>query len=234
MTLRSQMRVLRELKDKLQSRSNALELFRTTCFGPWLDINETYGDPLLIHTIIQCQVPSNAEMEELLYHVDGTLLRFSKQDFCLITGLLFGEENKRSHNSPMALIGRIFHNVEHWREVTVGDLYKLMGNNFCNLTDEDAVRVGLLLVLDLVFLGRQKDYTVQDWTLQLVEDINSWNRYPWGSLIWRVTFQQLYNAISKRTNENKEPKKYTLSGFIYAFKVRFRWLFGLLILFVEK
>ncbi|KAJ9553398.1 hypothetical protein OSB04_017443 [Centaurea solstitialis] len=93
-----------------------------------------------------------------------------------------------------------------------------MGNNFSNLTDEDAVCVGLLLVLDLVFLGRQKDYTVQNWTLQLVEDINSWNWYPWGSLIWRVTFQQLYNAISKRRYENKEPKKYTLSGFIYAFK----------------
>ena len=222
------MKILWVIKQKLETRPSALELFRSTCFGAWLDINEVNGDPLLIHTIIGCQVSSSVEKEELLYEVDKTMLCFNKHVFVLLP-VFFSETKFRYHlppNSPTTLIPRIFGDFCHWREKKLSDLDKLFKNNFHNLSDEDAVRVGLILVLDLVFLGRQKDYVLEHWSLQLVENLDAWNQYPWGSLIWRKTFKQLHDALLSRKIANKDCKKYSLSGFIYAFKVCCHWLFG--------
>ena len=85
-----------------------------------------------------------------------TLLCFNKQTFCLITGFLFGNEVPLPYNSPATLIPRLFGTSIHWREIKLSDLDKLFKESFNNLTDEDVVRVGLILVIDLVFLGRQK------------------------------------------------------------------------------
>ena len=146
---------------------------------------------------------------------------FNKHAFCLITGFLFGNEVELPYNGPATLTERIFGELRYLREIKVSDFDKIFKDHFCDLSDEDAVRVGLFLVLDLVFLGRQKDNGAQHWCLQLVDNLDAWNRYPWGSLIWRKTFLQLHNARKKRKDSNKERNRYTLSGFIYAFKVRF-------------
>ena len=37
------MRYLSELKTKLEAKPIALQLFRSTVFGHWLDIKDTYG-----------------------------------------------------------------------------------------------------------------------------------------------------------------------------------------------
>lgn len=225
------MRLLSELKTKLEAKPIALQLFRSTVFGPWLDIKETYGDSLLIDTIIKHQISSPPNADQLLYLVDNQLLSFKKSDFCLITGFKFGNENHPPHNQTAPIIQRLFDGDYSARSIKVWDLDSIFQNYFHLLSDGDAVRVGLLIVLDLVFLGRQKDYVLQDWCLQLVEDLDSWNAYPWGSLLWRKTFEQLQDAYLKRKKDNKECKKYTLSGFIYAFKVRFDWLFVFFLFF---
>lgn len=213
----------------MEAKPSALQLFRSTVFGPWLDIKETYGDPLLIDTIIKQQISSPPDGEKLLYFVDDNLLFFKKSDFCLITGFKFGIENHPPHNQTAPIIQRLFYGDYCTGSIKVRDLEMIFQNHFHLLLDGDAVRVGLLLVLELVFLGRQKDYILQDWCLQLVENLDAWNAYPWGSLLWNKTFEQLHDAYLKRSKDNKACKKYTLSGFIYAFKVRFDWLFGLFI-----
>ena len=106
------MKILRDLRQKLETKPNALELFRSTCFGVWLDINEVNGDPLLVHTIIGCQIPSRVERQELLYKVYNTMLCFNKHAFCLITGFLCGNEVPLPPDSPTTLIPRIFGNFK--------------------------------------------------------------------------------------------------------------------------
>ncbi|KAJ9545557.1 LOW QUALITY PROTEIN: hypothetical protein OSB04_025264 [Centaurea solstitialis] len=216
-TLRSQMRLLSEVKKNWKTNQ-----LRYNCFDqPFLvlDIKETYGDSLLIDTIIKHQISSPPNADQLLYLVDNNFLSFKKSDFCLITGFKFGNENNPPHNQTASIIERLFDGDYSARSLKVSDLYSIFQNYFHLLSDGDAVRVGLLIVLDLVFLGRQKDFVHQDWCLQLVEDLDSWNAYPWGSLLWRKTFEQLNNAYLKRKKDNNECKKYTLSGFIYAFKI---------------
>jgi hypothetical protein len=68
---------------------------------------------------------------------------------------------------------------------------------FGTLSDEDAVRICLLLALDVVFMGRLLDEQVDDKLLRLVEDLETWNSFPWGEHIWRQLYNQLLNVVSK-------------------------------------
>ncbi|GJU39632.1 transposase, MuDR, MULE transposase domain protein [Tanacetum coccineum] len=88
------------------------------------------------------------------------------------------------------------------------------------------VAVCLLAVLHMVLLGQEPKNNVPKWWLSLVDDINMWEKYPWGSYIWPKLYRQLKDANPKRwerfyaslRGRIRRPAKYTLSGFTWAFK----------------
>ena len=100
---------------------------------------------------------------------------------------------------------------------------------FNALTNEDAVKVCLLLVAEIVFIGRGPWYNVPNHLLELVEDFRSWNAYPWGEFLWRRFYKNLVNVVDRHYKSFYKKKKqvdptkmatYNLSGFMWAFKVR--------------
>ncbi|KAE8731997.1 hypothetical protein F3Y22_tig00002317pilonHSYRG00172 [Hibiscus syriacus] len=58
--------------------------------------------------------------------------------------------------------------------------------------------------------------------IKLVEDLNAWNLFPWGSYLWKVTWNKLSSALDDRKSLHGDSSKYTLTGFIWAFKI---WIF---------
>ncbi|GJR16483.1 hypothetical protein Tco_0799135 [Tanacetum coccineum] len=52
------------------------------------------------------------------------------------------------------------------------------------LSDMDAVRVCLLLVAELVFMGKEDRNCIPRHLVSLVEDFDCWNDYPWGEYTW--------------------------------------------------
>ncbi|GJY95856.1 hypothetical protein Tco_0512217 [Tanacetum coccineum] len=73
---------------------------------------------------------------------------------------------------------------------------------FRKLCDVDAIRVYLLLCLDVIFIGRLLVKEVDDTLMRLVDSLESWNAFPWG-------LHKSHNYVPT----------YTLSGFVWAFKV---------------
>ncbi|GJW26013.1 hypothetical protein Tco_0039824 [Tanacetum coccineum] len=69
---------------------------------------------------------------------------------------------------------------------------------FGKLVDDDAVRVCLLLALEVIFMGKKLVDEVPDTLMCLVENLEVWNDFRWG--------------------ENYVPT-YTLSGFVWSFKI---------------
>ncbi|GKB62444.1 hypothetical protein Tco_0918630 [Tanacetum coccineum] len=53
---------------------------------------------------------------------------------------------------------------------------------FGDLSDEDAVRVCLLLSLKVIFMGRLLVDKIDDSHMRLVENIDEWNVFPWGGV----------------------------------------------------
>ncbi|GKC42482.1 hypothetical protein Tco_1060204, partial [Tanacetum coccineum] len=51
---------------------------------------------------------------------------------------------------------------------------------FGKLSDEDAIRLCLLLALEVIFMGRLLTFKVDDTLFRLVENLEAWNSFPWG------------------------------------------------------
>lgn len=74
--------------------------------------------------------------------------------------------------------------------------------------------------------GTEHGNVVDGFLFRLVEDLDKWNVYPWGSYVWPTLYQHLHNAAIERRAKHfvegrdpRKPPKYTLNGFVWAFKV---------------
>ncbi|KAJ0579582.1 putative phospholipase [Helianthus annuus] len=240
--IRCRIGVATEIRDRLRPGSVRSELFRGTCFGPWLDIRSTSIDSNLLHLILQTEYTPVVHQDALFFRVGGQELRFGPQEFCLITGMRFGphqlwRQNRMHVGLDMTFRGRVFGHVR--ARVQVSDLKNVFDSSLDQLSDLDAVRLCLLMLLEIGFMGSRSASFIHSDVLELVEDLDSWNTFPWGSYVWKVVYRQLHNALPKRSARrafspqlhNVLPKRsarrfsplnYSLEGFIWAFKI---WIF---------
>ncbi|GJY76964.1 hypothetical protein Tco_0482080 [Tanacetum coccineum] len=97
---------------------------------------------------------------------------------------------------------------------------------FSKLCDAVAIRVYLLLCLEVIFMGRLLVTGFDDILMRLVDSLESWNAFPWGEHIWMHLNDEIMNVVSNHKSGHleglhKSPKyvpTYTLSGFVWAFK----------------
>ncbi|KAJ0586850.1 hypothetical protein HanIR_Chr04g0156471 [Helianthus annuus] len=202
--IRCRIEVATEIRDRLRPGSARSELFRGTCFGPWLDVRSTSIDSSLLHLILQTEYTPTpvVHQDALFFHVGGQELRFGPQEFCLITGMRFGPHQllrqHRMHVGPnTTFMGRVFGHVQ--ARVKVSDLKNVFESSLDQLSDVDAVRLCLLMLLEVGFMGCQSHHLVNSDALELVEDLDSWNTFSWGSYVWKVVYRQLHNALPKRS-----------------------------------
>ncbi|PWA83997.1 phospholipase-like, Aminotransferase-like mobile domain protein [Artemisia annua] len=128
-------------------------LFRSTCFGPWLDLTYVDNEEDLIHYILQKQVLSLNEHYDLplIYDVNEHLLHFGRREFCLITGFKFGIVSFRKfREGDISFRDRVFPE-KIGRYVKTIDLLSVIEyqERFTKLSDEDSGRVCLLLSLEV-------------------------------------------------------------------------------------
>ncbi|GJX57755.1 hypothetical protein Tco_0287652 [Tanacetum coccineum] len=98
---------------------------------------------------------------------------------------------------------------------------------FGKLDDDDAVRVCLLLALEVIFIGKKLVDEVPDTLMRLVENLVVWNDFRWGEYIWRHLYDQIMNVVNKNKWEHLKGLSksrnyvptYTLSGFVWSFKI---------------
>jgi hypothetical protein len=96
------------------------------------------------------------------------------------------------------------------------------------MPDEDVVKLALFYVLERFFMGRDKRRLINlDW-LSLVDDMEQFNAYPWGSISYTETLDGLQSALRGRLDGYKKRKaikpshdieKYHLKGCPYVFQV---------------
>ncbi|GJW62222.1 RNA-directed DNA polymerase, eukaryota, reverse transcriptase zinc-binding domain protein [Tanacetum coccineum] len=194
---------------------------------------ENYNDPPVALTLrsklsLIKSLKDDTEAVPFTYTINGHEIQFGREEFCLITGLRFGVEFSDDYlHGPLDLRRRVWESHVDGNNI-IGQMLidKILSEEFYSLRDEDAVAVCLLAVLHMVLLGQEPKNNVPKWWLSLVDDINMWEKYPWGSYIWPKLYRQLKDANPKRWDRFyaslrgpiRRPAKYTLSGFTWAFK----------------
>nr|XP_043628183.1 uncharacterized protein LOC122599696 isoform X2 [Erigeron canadensis] len=227
-TLKNNVRVFKNIKEKLTPGQR--KLFETTCFGPWLQVQHPNGDPLLCHLILQSMiddVPPEGlawHPSDMWFHFPPAYTRFGREEFCLVTGLRFGRHDTFSsytkHITKALWPEKVFTDLGNVKKVKIMDLKRSFDKlDFKKMNDIDVVRLCLLYAVDVGFLGRQDSQPISKDLLLLAENLDAWNLFPWGSYIWEFTRKQLSTAIVKRPHVHQNGVKYTLSRFVWAFKI---------------
>ncbi|GJX86417.1 hypothetical protein Tco_0337191 [Tanacetum coccineum] len=98
---------------------------------------------------------------------------------------------------------------------------------FSKLCDVDVIRVCLLLCLEVIFMDCLLVNEVDDTLMRLVDSLESWNAFLWGENIWMYLYDEIVNVVCNHKSEHREGlhksrnyfHTYTLSGFVWAFKV---------------
>lgn len=161
---------------------------------------------MLVHFMLCRQLDDNNDDDPnipLVYHMWGdNYIRFGREEFCLVTGLRFGNEYSDEYgdfNEEFPFRRRVFPSCLDGSPITGADVYWAIDNeSFDSLDDEDAVNLCCLGIVQLVLLGKESTFHVPPWMLRLVNNRFAWNQYPWGSYVWPTLYQQLRNANYRR------------------------------------
>ncbi|KAL7585420.1 hypothetical protein Lser_V15G44461 [Lactuca serriola] len=210
------------------------DLFSKTSFGYLLDLPAQSGEGLLIHRLLLHMLRPTAEMdaaERLYFRFSRHTLSFGPEEFCLVTGLYMGRCPKsRIEFSTMYKHGygentfrsRVFP-YRTDTSLVVEDLeFLILNQRFNDISAQDGVRVIFLYILNQGFLGKELNDKVTKESLWVVENLDQWNRFSWGSYLWSKTYPKLSGMFKKFEDHiSNHPTKaivYTLSGFVIPLK----------------
>lgn len=215
-----------KVRVRLEAYPARLRLFRDTCFAPWLDLVDQ-RDPMLVHIFLLSQyLPPVPVTDSVEFHVGPHVLHFTREHFCLITGFRFGTERVRRR--PKVDTFHSIHFPGRYSTILVSDLIDLLDDDtrFSAMSDDDAVRLCLLLIYECCFIGRESKLSVDTEFIDLVDDFEAWNDFPWGSHLWDITARAIRHSTDGEKERHASKQKglelrYTLVGFTYPFKVMF-------------
>ncbi|KAJ4706590.1 Phospholipase-like protein [Melia azedarach] len=204
-----------------------LELFRKTCLGHLLDLKELSFSGNLVHKMLLHEVVTEGVEKEMWFLVGGSTVRFSHVEFELVTGLTFGPYPSDTTESTR-LRDMYFGGQTSMELKDLQEAYKAI--DFRLIDDLDAVKLSLYVLMDLFLLGRGQRYHTDMWILQMVDDLEQFNRFSWGSVVWTYTFRSLSKVMArqlstykvkqaqKRKKGLKHVNRYNLCGFPFAFQ----------------
>ncbi|BBN68461.1 hypothetical protein Prudu_440S000100, partial [Prunus dulcis] len=180
-----------------------LEQFKTSCFGHLLNIDKIQFSGQIVHGVVLRRVAGQGvkDLDGLSFLLGCDVAQFTRQDFCLITGLRFGEvpEVSSGESDEIRLQKRYF--------IDEGITCNALEEAFLRCTEEDDIyKLALVYFAELVVLGRDKHLNINLNYLTLVEDLDAFNRYPWGSVSFDKTQDSLFSAPTKyvKSFENEE------------------------------
>ncbi|XP_071729392.1 uncharacterized protein [Rutidosis leptorrhynchoides] len=211
--MKNMLNVIPQLKALMTE--NQQKIFRGTCFGPWLDLLYTGNDPGLVHAMLQRRSERPIGIDEKYPADDEEIwftfrpnfkIRFSRREFCLITGFRFSHRTDLAHYIPRSydvetppIRRRCFPKRKDNANITIIDIQKLLynGDDFV-VSDEDFVRLAIILIVERAFMGKQGIHAVSKKYLWLVEDFAKLNDYPWGNRIWDATYPIVKDGFQAR------------------------------------
>ena len=154
---------------------------------------------LLIYNLLKRQIvlPKSENEDEILFGLGQKHAWFGREEFCLCSGPNMGtlpegfREKKEVHEE--SILTRYF--VD---ESPTIELLKATFNRFTELvTGDDTLKMGYLLMVSQFFWIDEAQTAIPGWLLSLVEDINAFESFSWGSYIFDVTLFWLKNAAGK-------------------------------------
>lgn len=190
------------------------------CIQQFMHLDTLGWSGQVFHNIVMRLTTHSAMGDALWFELGEDLVRFSINEFCLITGL----NCVGSTHLPVVesrLMSRYFSNV---RGVTRENLELQMSNSkFDN--DDDAVKLSLLYIVFCIPLSNASSVKIDPKYFALADNLDAFNEFPWGVLSWEATRTAICSTVENRISSKRRPKKnidksrYSVAGFPQALLV---------------
>ncbi|XP_026412068.1 uncharacterized protein LOC113307826 [Papaver somniferum] len=211
--------LLPEVRDWLSVDEQAI--FKGTAIGHLLLVPEdSKFSGSVVHFLLSREIHMDDKPDEMHFKVGGKVLHFGKREFALITGLSFKKPEKDFISPPnsSSLMRTYFPNQNRVSGSKVKDLLSKR-NSTCSSLDK--VKLALLLVVHKFLMGRPDRDTINISYWHLVDDLEEFNKYPWGEAtfgkIAKFRSPLLYQA--NKENSGAGGECYKVVGIAHALLV---------------
>lgn len=191
-------------------------LFRRTAFGKFLESEKTVMSAKIIYNLMMriADEKGYSGNEEMFFEIAGQLVTFSITDLALITGLkCHGEPDQKQLNiRGTSAVGKMYFMEQ---KNLKRDAIKLIFQSMNPDNDEIAVKVALLFFVSNLVLANNSNVYLDSFYLHLVEDLDRFNKYPWGRVLWDDMTRCLRHAAESEAIKSKA--RITRSGTINVF-----------------
>ena len=200
--------------------------------GHFLDMSELTFSGILVHELLLREVHTSNLEDEMWFYIGRKRIRFSRQEFVLITGLQMRDyppAQQLHRKLGTRLWDTYFSGVKKLSYIFLDQWYARL--NLEKMDDADAVKLSLFYFVHRVLIPRDERSGIQNFVLCLVDDLDEFNKYPWGNIAWTVLHNSLKKAafqklekIKRKGFAQKKFESYNVYGFSHAFLVRHNFL----------
>ncbi|XVE81192.1 hypothetical protein DITRI_Ditri15bG0043100 [Diplodiscus trichospermus] len=218
----SKMKVLKDIKKIISALGQAtINEFRTTCFGHMLDFDdEATISAVIMHQIIARQFTfAGVGPHEAWFRIREQSIRFSKVEFCLVTGLKFGDSTFDPNAEHVVGDNSLWRTIFGSRTVQVDTLAQNFTNGIYSNDPTIAIKVALIIIAELILMGVDYRSCVKLWIWTLVEDRARWNSFPWGKYAFQMTLHYLNKVPSPPQSTSGGKLSYHMYGFPLALQI---------------
>ncbi|KAK3205576.1 hypothetical protein Dsin_019622 [Dipteronia sinensis] len=193
---------LKDIDDALDSVPEQFKVedrrrYTESCFGHFLRMDRGMKfSGSVVHRLLLRELHHDGPHDEMRFMLGPRSVRFSKVEFCLITGLKLGviPDTTKYEMVQNGIHQRYFNGVA---EV---DYEQLRAFLRIGVFEEqyDAVKLCLLYMLNWILMGLDEREKVPLWQIRLVEDLDAFDAFPWGAHVYRQSIIGFKNALNGR------------------------------------
>ncbi|KAL6548216.1 hypothetical protein OROGR_008637 [Orobanche gracilis] len=175
-----------------------------------------------LHFMISRQVTPRPDLDQtaIWFKVQGRVLRFSRVEFALITGLKFSPAKINPYMLSEKVSGdSVYARILEGKPISPAYLHTKFVNKQFKVnkvvvkgTESEYLKLAKVLMASMFVVGLDTNKTkIPTWMWVLVEDDEAWEQFPWGSLSYQFFIGQI-NRVKKNI-----PGPYHLKGNTIAF-----------------
>ncbi|KAF8380830.1 hypothetical protein HHK36_028324 [Tetracentron sinense] len=208
-TAKCTMEGLHIIRKSFEDNKNRMLMYKKTCFRHLYDLQNKFKFiSYAVHLLLQRHVG------DMKFNVGGTTLYFSELDFATILGFRFRPHppslKKECMVSENSIRNRLFKDVKYVEKC------QLVERFVSCVDDTDAVKLALIIFLEYYLLGSETHTRVNEHYLELVNNLEEFDKYPWGLVSYKRTIEKLARGL------NNASPRYNLYGCPFAFQA---WAF---------
>ncbi|KAL6547911.1 hypothetical protein OROHE_009616 [Orobanche hederae] len=196
--------------------------FRESCLGHF--IREEWGgfvSNAALHALFSNEVVRpDAQVDEFWFRIGHRLIRFSRYEYALVTGLRFGDSDFDVHGDDVPLEGSVY---DRYPLLSRGGqmldrIRDRFAGGYFREQSRDALKVAKVLCVCYLIFGVDGGKSIAHrWLWTLVEDQTRWERFPWGLYSYQILVTYL-SDVPTEVPAGLDPG-YHFYGNIYAIMI---------------